>query len=75
MKSLTDVRALALAAALAGFTACAFPVVGRMSPSALTGVRSPSVEDLGPTDTVRPPVIEVREFPRSSIVSVVAWSP
>jgi hypothetical protein len=75
MKRLTDVRALALAAALAGFTGCAFPVVGRLGSAARTGAATPSATDLGPTDTVQPPIVEVREFPRSSIVSVVAWSP
>jgi hypothetical protein len=74
MKSLTDVRALAFAAALAGVTGCAFPIMGRMG-SARTDVPTPSAADLGPTDDVEPPVVEVREFPRSSIVSVVAWSP
>lgn len=75
MKSLTDVRALTLAAALAGFTGCAFPVVGRLGSATRTDLATPSATDLGPTDTAQPPIVEVREFPRSSIVSVVAWSP
>lgn len=75
MKSLTDVRALALAAALAGFTGCAFPVMGRLGSATRADLASPSAADLGPTDDIPPPIVEVREFPRSSIVSVVAWSP
>jgi hypothetical protein len=75
MKSLTDVRALALAAALIGLAGCAFPVMGRLGSAGRADFATPSATDLGPTDSVQPPVVEVREFPRSSIVSVVAWSP
>ena len=75
MKSLTDVRALALAGALAAFTGCAFPVVGGLGSATRSVLATPSATDLGSTDSIQPPVVEVREFPRSSIVSVVAWSP
>jgi hypothetical protein len=75
MKRLTDVRALALAAALAGFTGCAFPVVGRLGSATRSDLAPSSATDLGRTDSVQPPVVEVREFRRSSIVSIVAWSP
>jgi hypothetical protein len=75
MKSLTDVRALALAAALTGLAGCAFPIMGRLGSAGRADFATPSATDLGPTDSIQPPIVEVREFPRSSIVSVVAWSP
>jgi hypothetical protein len=74
MRSLTDVRALALAGALAAFTGCAFPVVGRLGSATRSDIARPSATELGP-DSIQPAVVEVREFPRSSIVSIVAWSP
>ncbi len=74
MKRLTGVRALALTVSLAAFTACAFPVAGRLDSAIRGNGATPTATDLGPTGDASP-VIEVREFPRSSIVSVVAWSP
>jgi hypothetical protein len=75
MKTLTDVRAFTLAAALAGLTGCALPVMGRLGSATRSDFAIPSATDVGPTTDVQPPVVEVREFPHSSIVSVVGWLP
>jgi hypothetical protein len=75
MQILTDVRAFALAAALAGFTACALPVMGRLGSATRSDFATSPAADLGPSTDVQPPIVEVREFPHSSIVSVVGWSP
>lgn len=65
-----------LAAAVLGLVGCASSVMGRTGPA----VTRAAVASL-PTDSVdaapraEPPIVQVREYPHSPTVSIVAWTP
>ncbi len=70
----TRVRALVMCAALTGLVACASPSIER-TPPALEGtvLPLPTRADSSVTRT-EPPIVQVRQFPSSAMVSVVGWT-
>lgn len=67
------VRALVVAAALAGLVACASPTSGR-TPPLTTGASVPQATATPDGADRAPSVIQVRALPSSPTVSVVAWA-
>jgi hypothetical protein len=66
--------ALLVAASLAGLGACAFPISVRHFPIANDYDTSSSVSD-GADARSEPPIVQIRQYPHSPTVAIVAWAP
>lgn len=68
-------RALVFAAALAGLVGCAHPSVVSTAPAATAIVVPPPTDSVGAAPPAEPPTVQVRDYPYSPTVSIVAWAP